>query len=769
MAQTRLGRTIDETTIAAAPAPARRRRPNIVWWVIDDVGFGNLSPYGGLVDMPAMQRLVDRGMRFTNAHVTPLCSPTRACLLTGRNHHTNHMPAVPRWTVGLPGHDARIPRENGFLSEILLREGYATLCVGKWHLTSLEELSPASSRGGWPLGRGFERFYGFMAGQTSQFDPHLVLDNNAIYPPRVFDGKYHLSEDLVDTSLRYVKELRSGDLDKPFFLYLAFSAGHAPHHAPREWIERYRGRFAMGWDEYRHKVHARQKQLGLVPEDSPLSQHDPDVPTWDSLSETDKRIYQRYMEAFAAMCSHMDHHVGRLLDELEAMGELEDTIFLMVSDNGASSEGGATGAFNNQQFQGRIDQHPATLQNIDEIGGPNSYNHYPWGWAWAGNTPLRRWKRETYRGGCAIPFVMFWPRGLPQRHGNRHGFVHAIDVVPTLLELLEIQAPSSIAGVPQSPIEGVSFAAHLKDAEQPSEHRTQYFEMLGHRSIFHDGWRAVCPWPGPSFKEGVKVWPAEMLAADLEKLEEGGWELYHVETDPAESRNVVRDEPQRLHAMIARWWHEAGRYGVLPLLGRASPPPPNPKAEPKQYVFYPDTAPLFIEAAPNLINSNYRIVAELQIPPGAPVEGMIVAHGGRFGGYALLLREGRPLFVYNYLGVSEMTIAARDPLAPGHHTVTFSFEMSGPPCFPQGKGAPGVGSLAVDGKQVASALIESTAPVMLNFSGMLTCGYHHMEPFGLGYAPPFRFGGTIRRVGIVTSATQPVDPALEREVFLKRQ
>ena len=768
MPQTRLGRTIDESVIAHVEAQPRRRRPNVVMCVIDDVGYGNLSPYGGLVDMPAMQRLVNRGMRFANAHVTPLCSPTRACLLTGRNHHTNHMPSVPRWTVGLPGHDARIPKANGFLSEILLREGYATLCIGKWHLTSLAEMNPASSREGWPLGRGFERFYGFMAGQTSQFDPHLVIDNSVVYPPRVSGDGYHLSRDLVDTGLRYVKELRSGDLDKPFFMYLAFGAGHAPHQAPREWIDRYHGRFDMGWDEYRRIVHARQQELGLVPTGSPLSERDPDVPAWDTLSADDRRIYQRFMEAFAAMCSHMDHHVGRMLDELEAMGELEDTIFLLVSDNGASSEGGATGAFNNQQFQGRIDQHPATLQNIDAIGGRDAYNHYPWGWAWAGNTPFRRWKRETYRGGCAVPFVLSWPRGLPERHGNRHGFVHAIDVMATLLELLDIDPPAALAGVAQSPIEGVSFAKHLKDAAAPSEHVTQYFEMLGHRSIYHDGWRAVCPWPGPSFKQGVRAWPAELLAADLERLESGSWELYHVQQDPAESRDLAGDEPQRLRAMISRWWHEAGRYRVLPLLGRANPPPAERDAAAKHYVFYPDTAPLFIEAAPNVINSNYRIVAELDVP-GPEVEGMIVAHGGKFGGYALLVREGRPLFVYNYLGVAQTMIEAPDPLVPGRHTVAFAFEMNGAPRFAEGKGAPGIGRLSIDGVEVARAPIETTAPVMLNFSGMFTCGYHHMEPFDLGYQPPFRFTGTIRRVGIVTSGTQPVDSTLEREVFLKRQ
>lgn len=765
----RIGRTVDETYLAPARPVVRRKQPNILMWVIDDVGYGNLGPYGGLVDMPAMQRLADRGMRFANAHVTPLCSPTRACLLTGRNHHSNHMPAVPRWTVGLPGHDARIPRANGFLSETLLAEGYATLCVGKWHLTSLEELNPAAPRDGWPLGRGFERFYGFMAGQTSQFDPHLCVDNGALWPPRVFDGSYHLSEDLVDTSLRYVRELRSGDTDKPFFLYLAFGAGHAPHHAPREWIDRYRGRFDAGWDAYREQVHHRQQELGLLPAGSPISARDPDVPAWDSLDPTQQRIYARYMEAFAAMCSHMDDHVGRLLDALDAMGELDDTLVLMVSDNGASSEGGVTGAFNNQQFQGRIDQHPATLENIESIGTANSYNHYPWGWAWAGNTPFRRWKRETYRGGCAIPWIVSWPAGLPSNHGNRPSFVHAIDWLPTVLELLDIEPPATLRGVPQSAIEGVSFAAHLRDAAVPGSHGTQYFEMLGHRSIFHEGWRAVCPWPGPSFAQAVRPWPAELLAADLARLEQGGWELYDVEHDPAESRNLAREQAQRLRHLVSLWWHEAGRYGVLPLLGRANPPPVDPKAPPKRYLFYPDTAPMFIEAAPNVINADWQIVADVELPAEG-ADGMLVVHGGRFGGYGLLLQASRPVFVYNYLGVSQAVLAAPQALAPGRHRIVFSFVRSGPPRFAEGRGAPGTMRLTVDAQEVAQGALDKTAPVMMNFSGMFTCGYHHMEPFeGLDYRVPYRCTATIHQVAVLTSPAGPIDPALEREVFLKRQ
>ena len=765
-----LGRTIDECLL---PAPAPRqpapRRPNIVLWLMDDVGYGHLSPYGGLIDMPALQRVVDRGMRFSNAHATPLCSPTRACLLTGRNHHSNHMPSIPRWTSGIARHDANIPRANGFLSEILVRAGYATMCIGKWHLTPISALNPASSRNAWPLGRGFERFYGFLAGQTSQYDPHLVVDNSPIYPPRTSSDDYHLSEDLVDVGLRYVKELRAGDLEKPFFMYLAFGASHAPHHAPKAWIDRFRGRFDMGWDEYRGLVHANQQRLGLVPEGSPLSVRDPDVPAWESLDRGQQQVAARLMEAFAGMTAHMDHHVGRLLDELGAMGELENTIVIAMSDNGASSEGGTYGAFNNQQFQGtgRLEQITATLEDLDAVGSRDAYNHFPWGWAWSGNTPFRRWKRETYRGGCAVPFVMSWPERFAE-HGNRDGFVHVIDVMPTMLALLGIDAPESIAGAVQSPIEGISFAGQLADQAAPSRHTVQYYEILGHRALHHDGWRAVCPWPGTSWKEGGRGWSAELLAKDLDRLEQSGWELYDVRVDPGEVVNLASRDPERLRNMVSMWWHEAGRYGVLPMLGRAPRPQRAPGAEsPRRYTYYPDTAPVFIEAAADVVNVNYVMRAELDLAR-AGVSGMVLAHGGKFGGYGLFVLEGRPRFVYSYLGLTETVFEANRMLPAGPCALTFAFEKTAPPDGAKGYGAPGIGRLYIDGEEVASGVLEKTAPVMLNFSGSLTCGYHHAEPFS-GYTPPFRFEGLIRRVDVWSHGTRTVDEALAREVYLKRQ
>ena len=770
---TAVPRTFDEVRAAQphASAPvAGKRRPNVVIWIMDDVGYGHLSPYGGLVDMPAMQKIADRGMSLTNFHVTPLCAPTRACLLTGRNHHTNHMGSLPRFASADSRQDGKIPRENGFLSEMLVDEGYATFALGKWHLTAHDEINVAASRKSWPLGRGFERFYGFLAGQSSQYNPHLVQDNAPVFPPRTESENYHLAEDMATTGIRYIRELRSGDLHKPFFMYLAFAAGHAPHHVPRNWMQAYRSKFDMGWDAYREVVHAKQKELGIFPPGSPLSAHDPDVPAWSDLPEDKRKVYGRFMEAFAGMCTHMDAQVLRLIEELERLGELDDTLFLVLSDNGASSEGGETGAYNNLQFHGQLEQVSASLENIDAIGTRDSYSHYPWGWAWAGNTPFRRWKRETYRGGCAVPLVVSWPNGLPHKHGARTGYAHAIDVVPSLLELLGLQNPKSLGGTPQSELAGTSFAGHLIDPAQPSNHLVQYDEMMGHRAIYEAGWRAVCPWPAPSAKEAGPKQPGkdhrmkELNAADLARLEESGWELYRLTDDPAESRNLAQHEPAKLRSMVSRWWYEAGRYGVLPMMGA-----PVGKREPKPtvHVFYPDTAPVFIEAAPSLTNTDFVIEAWLDAGQGT-AQGMLLANGGKFGGYALMVKDGAPLFVYNYFGLSETVVASAQRFGPGRHHVRVEFRRTGPPAPERGRGAPGMLSLSVDGKPVTTAAITETAAGMLSFTGMLTCGYHPGEPFNQGYEAPFHFSGRIDRVRVITGGAIP-DEATELDAFMRRQ
>ena len=768
-------RTFDEirahASLSGAPAgKTGKRRPNIVVWIMDDVGYGHLSTYGGLVEMPTMQKLADRGMSLTNFHVTPLCAPTRACLLTGRNHHSNHMGSLPRFVTEGSKQDGNIPRTNGFLSEILLEQGYATHCLGKWHLTTTGEVNVAASRKAWPLGRGFERFYGFLAGQSSQYNPHLVQDNSPVYPPPADDPDYHLSEDLVTQGIRYVRELRSGDAEKPFFMYLAFAAGHAPHHVPRGAMEPYRGKFDMGWDAYRDIVYAKQKALRILPADAPLSARDPDVSLWAELPDDTRRVYGRFMEAFAGMCSHMDAQAGRLVDELERLGELDNTIFLVLSDNGASSEGGPGGAFNNLQFHGQLEQVSGSIENIETIGTRDSYSHYPWGWAWAGNTPFRRWKRETYRGGCAVPLIVSWKDGLAEGQGNRTGYAHAIDVVPTLLDLLGIEAPCAIGGIVQSALEGTSFAPHLVDASQPSNHYVQYDEMMGHRAIYEDGWRAVCPWPAPSVKEAgpVKLGKdhrlKELNAQDLGRLEESAWELYRLTDDPAESRNLAAVEPEKLRQMISRWWHEAGRYGVLPIIGA---PYGTRVTKASFHLFYEGMAPVFIEAAPSITNTDYLIEADIDCTGGAD-SGMLLAHGGKFGGYGLMMQAGKPAFVYNYFGLSETVVASPDALSPGRHSIRAEFKRTGPPAPERGRGAPGVLTLFADSRPVASHTLKDVAAGMLSFTGMLTCGYHHAEPFAQGYETPFEFEGRLHRVAVAVAGAN-ADAGVELEEFFRQQ
>ena len=498
-----IGRTADEST-PAWPAPVRAPKdvPNVLFIVLDDTGFGQLGCYGSPIATPNLDRLAERGLRYNNMHTTALCSPSRSCVITGRNHHSNAMACITEAATGYPGYNGLVPFENGFLSEMLLEHGYNTYMIGKWHLIPSSQETAAGPYDRWPLGRGFERYYGFLGGDTSQWDPDLVYDNHQVEPPKSAEEGYHLTEDLADRAIQFISDAKQVDPDKPFYLHFCPGATHAPHHVPKEWADRYKGAFDDGWDAYREKVFARQKELGIIPQGAELSRHDPDVPAWESLSDDQRRLYARMMEVFAGFLSHTDHHIGRVLDYLESIGELDNTLIMVISDNGASAEGGPTGTTNEAQFFNNA-QEPFedSLAAIDEIGGPKHFNHYPWGWTFAGNTPFRRWKRETYRGGTSDPFIVSWPKGIKASGEVREQYGHIIDMVPTVLDVLGIEPPATIRGVPQSPLHGTSFAHTFDDQAVASRRTTQYFEMMGHRSIYHDGWRAVCPWPGPSFAE----------------------------------------------------------------------------------------------------------------------------------------------------------------------------------------------------------------------------------------------------------------------------
>lgn len=772
----RLGRTVAESEPAwPAPVRAPQGSPNILFWVIDDVGYGQMSPFGGLVAMPNLERLAAGGLRYTNMHTTALCSPTRACMLTGRNHHSNGLACIAERATGYPGYDARMPFENGMLSEMLLEQGYNTFCVGKWHLSPLEESTPAGPYHRWPLGRGFERFYGFLSGETNQWYPDLTHDNHSVAQPKSPEQGYHLSEDLADRANQFILDAHINAPDKPFFLYYATGAAHAPHQVAPEWIQKYRGQFDMGWDRYREVVFENQKRLGLFPAEAELSRLDPDVPRWDSLSADEKRLATRMMEVYAGFLEHADHHFGRILESLDRIGELDNTLIMVVPDNGASSEGGPVGAFNEfGWFNNRFESLEEVLPRVEELGGTSAYNHYPWGWAWAGNTPFRRWKKEVYRGGCTDNLIVHWPAGIEARGETRHQYAHAIDMVPTVLEALGIEAPERIRGVTQAPIEGASFAHTFNAPQAPSRHITQYYEMFGNRAIYHDGWRANCGFPGPSYAEGqLKGYHRDMEITTeiLHDLDTHGWELYHVAEDPAECHDLAATHPEKLQELITLWWSEAGRYQVLPLDGRISARAmverPQITADRQRFVLYPDLSVMPMGSAPRLCNRPHSITAEVTLPQGT-VEGVLLAQGGITGGYVLFVKAGRLQYIHNYLGLREYRVYAPDPLPPGRHLLRYEFEPTTPPDLSQGRGAGGLGQLYVDGTLVAQTLFDTTVPIVFGLEG-LSCGYDFGEAVSEAYSAPFRFSGEIHEVVVELGGELIVDEEAEARRLMAQQ
>lgn len=746
-----IGRTFDASTPAwPKPLRAKEGAPNVLFVILDDTGFGQLGCFGSPIRTPNLDRLAENGLRYSNMHTTALCSPTRSCILTGRNHHSNGMACITEGSTGYPGSNGYIPFENGFLSEILQQHGYNTYAIGKWHLTPAEQISAAGPYDRWPLGRGFERFYGFLGGETNQYYPELVYDNHQVEPPKSPEEGYHLTEDLVDKAIQFVADAKQAAPNKPFFLYFAPGAMHAPHHVPREWADRYKGAFDDGWEAYREKAFARQKELGIVPADAVLSRHDPDVKPWAECSAEERRLYARMMEVFAGFLEHTDFHIGRLLDFLGKVGELDNTIIMVLSDNGASAEGGPTGSVNENLFFNNVPESLETnLAAIDEIGGPTTFNHYAWGWTWAGNTPFRRWKRETYRGGISDPFIVHWPAGIKAKNEVRRHFAHAIDMVPTILDALDIEAPTTIRGVTQAPIEGFSLAHTFDDATAAGKHHTQYFEMMGHRSIYHDGWRAVCPWPGPSFTEAGAFFGKPIPADTLTEIDATGWELYHVDEDWAENHNLAAENRARLIEMIATWYVEAGKYNVMPVDGRGvqrfAEERPQLTADRSRYTFYPHTQAVPFNAGPRLLNRSHSITAEVEIPEGG-AEGVLVSYGGTDGGYTLFVQDGLLQYVQNYVARDYLHVKADKPLTAGRHELRFEFEVTGEPDFAHGKGAAGRAQLYVDRKLTGQSDFPHTTPLSLGLTGGITVGADPGAPVCPFYRAPFEFTGIIHQV-----------------------
>ncbi|MEJ2735217.1 MAG: arylsulfatase [Anaerolineae bacterium] len=728
-----IGRTFD-TSEPAWPEPLRAREgaPNVLFIVLDDTGFGQLGCYGSPIRTPNLDALAENGLRYNNMHTTALCSPTRSCILTGRNHHSNAMACITEGSTGYPGANGNIPFENGFLSEILLQRGYNTYAIGKWHLTPADQISAAG--------------------------PY---------------DRYHVTEDLVDKAISFIADAKQVAPNKPFFMYFCTGAQHAPHHVRKEWSDKYKGQFDDGWEAYRQKVLARQKELGIVPADAELSRHDPDVPKWDSLSPEAKKLYARMMEVFAGFLEHTDHHIGRLLDFLKALGEFDNTLIMVISDNGASSEGGPTGSVNENLFFNNVPESlEENLKQIDELGGPRTFNHYAWGWTWAGNTPFRRWKRETYRGGISDPFIVHYPKGIEAKGEVRTQYTHAIDMVPTVLDLLGLEPPTSIKGVTQSPIEGVSFAHSFEDPLTASKRRTQYFEMMGHRSIYHDGWRAVCPWPGPSFAEAGAFFGVPIPAEKLTELDAKHWELYHVAEDFAENHDVAAENRAKLIEMIAQWYVEAGKYNVLPVDGRGvtrlADERPQIAKDRTSYTFYPLTQAVPFNAGPRLLNRTHTITADVEIPEGG-AEGALVSFGGTDGGYSFYVKDGKLQYVQNYVARDYLHVASTEPVPAGRHALRFEFEVTGPPDFAQGKGTPGRGQLYIDGKLVGQAEFPYTTPLSLGLTGGITVGADPGAPVAPFYDTPFEFTGTIHSVTFDLSGDVIQDEEAEMRRILARQ
>ncbi|SUD48535.1 Arylsulfatase [Nocardia otitidiscaviarum] len=728
--------------------------PNVLYLVWDDTGMGTWDSYGGLVEMPNVRRIADRGVRFTQFHTTALCSPSRAALLTGRNATSVGMATIEEFSDGFPNCSGRIPADTALLSEVLSERGWNTYAVGKWHMNPLEEGNLAASKRHWPLGRGFERFYGFLGGEADQWYPNLVYDNHPISQPYAPEDGYHLSKDLADKAIGFIRDSTTIAPDKPWFMYLCPGCGHAPHHVPQEWADRYRGRFDMGYEKYRDIVLENQKRMGLLPDDTELPPLNPysdvtsadgkpwpaqdTVRPWDSLSEDEKRLFRRQAEVFAGFQSYTDAQIGRLLDYLEDSGQLDNTIIVLLSDNGASGEGGPNGSVNEMKFfNGYLDTVDDGLALIDELGSPRTYNHHAIGWAMAFNTPFKLYKRyASHEGGIADPCVLSWPAGLAARGETRHHYLNICDVTPTVYELLGITPPDTVQGVPQRPLEGVSFRAILDDPNADFDKHTQFYSMLGTRGIWHRGWfantvHAACP-------------------SGWGHFESDRWELFHLVEDRSQLRDLAADYPDKLEKMKALWFAEAEKYhglllNDLDIITASARPRPTLGRARDSRVYYPGSAEVGPGAALEINGRSFAVLADVTVADDQ-AHGVLFAHGGRLGGHTLFLQDGRLYYVYNFLGEEEQTIRSEQPIPLGEHIFGVRFERRG--TRSDNFTPTGETTLYIDDRAVGSLADMRIQPSLFSWVGEGICvGRDSGQPVSRRYRTPFPFiGGTIRRV-----------------------
>ncbi|WP_316172027.1 arylsulfatase [Bradyrhizobium sp. SZCCHNRI1058] len=747
MSEPAFGGTIGRTIAGSRPwwpAPPQppKGAPNILVVLFDDVGFSDFGCYGSRIRTPAIDGLAAQGLRYSGFHTTAMCSTTRAALLTGRNHHSVGVGCLANFDSGYPGYRGKIAREAGTLAEMLRAHAYRNYMVGKWHVTPLTESGATGPFDGWPLGRGFDRFYGFLDAETDQYAPELVLDNTHVSPPGSYADGYHLTADLVDQAIRFIADHTADRPELPWLTWLALGACHAPHQAPHDIIESYDAVFAHGWDAERAQRLARQKAMGLVPESTDLPPRNDGVKPWEAHSEDERRVFTRLQSAFAGMLDHADQHLARLLAFLDKTGQRDNTLVIVMSDNGASQEGGPLGFVNAMgPFNFKPEPIAEKLARIDDIGGPDTHSNFPHGWAMASNTPLRRYKQNTHGGGIRDPFIVSWPQRIAARGEVRHQFVHACDLVPTLLDLIGIDAPATIAGVPQMPLEGVSFAASISDPAAPSKQVAQYFEMFGHRGLWHDGWKAVAFHPSGT------------------PFDNDRWELFHLTQDFSETHDLAAAEPERLAALVKLWWEQAEAHQVLPLDDRFGPRFAENAARfhgaRTRFTFHAGMGHVPTDVAPDVRSRDYLIEAHVEIDAEG-ASGVLIAHGDATSGYSLYVKDGHLVHDLNIGGRHEIISSTR-PVPAGSHRLGVRVERLRRQTEPAKGARTGMSryTLLIDGEEAGALTTQLAFHTLISWSG-LDIGHDRGSPVS-DYAAPFAFTGRLSHVTVTMQDEQSLD------------
>ena len=737
-----IGRTYKDSKpgkIELIKAPASS--PNVLLILIDDSGYGQWGTFGGQIPTPNLDRLAKEGLRYTSFHTTALCSPTRAALLTGRNHHSVGTGVITELGDGYPGYSGEIPKSAAMVSEILRQNGYSTAFIGKNHNIPDWETSISGPFDRWPGLQGFDHFYGFVGGESNQWQPALYFDTLPVemeIPPG-HEGHYTLNDSLADKAIEYIRLQKSVTPDRPFFIYYAPGATHAPHHVPKEWIDRFNGQFNQGWDKYREETFRRQLKLGVIPPDTKLTPRPAEVPAWDSLTSDQKRVAERLMETFAGYTAQTDYEVGRVLAAVDEVGQTDNTLVIWeIGDNGASLEGTLYGVFNEMSsLNGQKEETSYVIRHLDEIGGPTSYNHFPVGWAWAMNTPFQ-WGKQvaSHFGGTRNPLVISWLTRIKDKGGIRRQFHHVIDIAPTILEAAHLPQPTEVDGVVQKPIEGVSMVYTFDNPNAKSHRGTQYFEMFGNRAIYHDGWIAAA-------RHGRLPWE-NAGSADFNKDK---WELYDIDKDYSESNDVSASNPEKLKELQNLFWAEAEKYQVLPLddrfIERADPSlRPSLISGRRHFVYYPGAIRIPESSSANVKNKSHTIRASVVMPQRGG-DGVIVAAGGTVAGYALYVKARKPVYEYNWFSQARYRLASPYKLPSGPCTIRVDFKYDG-----EGLGKGGTVTMFVNDRKVAQGRVEKTVLGRFSADETFDVGMDTGSPVSNKYQSPFKFTGSIQKVEI---------------------